>query len=127
MPEMSITNDSSYGPNPFPIRQGGSLTYNLGIAFSGTPPTSIDYTIKTKDAAGNVVKTVTGTKDTGGQSQVRLDMAVPATADGGGALPFGNYSNHVEASAPGYDPLEQRYCTGRPVTPEPCECCQVKV
>lgn len=127
--KIDLTN-YSYGPNTFPIRQGGTLYYRFDVNFQAanpgdpppTPPSEFTYTVRMKNADGQVVKTVTGTVPTHGQSVVSVRTNVEPTRDVGGALAFGNYSNHFEVAAFGYPTYDQRVCTGRTIVPEDCDC-----
>lgn len=127
-----VIEDAQYGPNPFYLRQGGTMFYRFNVGQVPSeeddpenpvpPPDQYDYTIRIKAEDGSVVKTLTGSVPSEGQSSVPVVVEFPPTKDAGGAFDFGNYANEFQAGAAGRTGSTQTVCSGRPVRPEPCKC-----
>ena len=100
MPVVPSFQNVRYGPNPLHLEQGGTMYYKFDVAFAGgTPPATFDYSVRMKDASGKVVKTMTGTQATNGQSTVAVQIHAAMTADGGGSLGQGSWTNEFQASS----------------------------
>lgn len=109
-----------YGPNPLYVRQGGNMFYEFDVVFDDTPPAEFDYSVELTDPGGNVVRTLSGTVPTNGESTVKVSLRTPMKTDEGATLPFGNLKNIFDVQAAGYTAFNKRICSGLDPTPEPC-------
>ena len=75
MSENEITLHGNFWPTLWYIDLGGNVHFDLTVTYSGTPPASYDYQVFLKDYEGNIVKTWSDTKSTGGQAETQVKVA----------------------------------------------------
>ncbi len=75
MSDNEITLQGYFWPTLWYIDLGGNVHFDLTVTYSGTPPAGYDYQVFLKDYEGNIVKSWSGTKSTGGQPETQVNVA----------------------------------------------------
>lgn len=103
----------SYNPSTWYPENGGNvnISYTINVDPANIPET-VTATVPIRDSHGNIVKTLTQEIPTNGQSSVNASLAWDGTDSTGARVSNGRYAPSLEASAEGYEPVSEDFCSG---------------